>query len=147
MPDRASPGKKRDYFEKSEGDSEHNRSGGGFRTPQNEGDSSYVELVDNNAFTSKKIRDDIPDSDLIDYEDDGGESLIESVEMDYDEARVRIFIALFDYDPTTMSPNPDAMDEELPFKEGQLIKVSCWTLYTLHEHQSCFSLWRLSAIQ
>ena len=35
----------------------------------------------------------------------------------------RIFVALFDYDPPTMSPNPDACDEELPFREGQLIKV------------------------
>ena len=37
---------------------------------------------------------------------------------------MRIFVALFDYDPPTMSPNPDACDEELPFREGQLIKVS-----------------------
>ena len=36
---------------------------------------------------------------------------------------IRIFVALFDYDPLTMSPNPDACDEELPFREGQLIKV------------------------
>ena len=36
---------------------------------------------------------------------------------------VKIFVALFDYDPLTMSPNPDACDEELPFREGQLIKV------------------------
>ena len=36
---------------------------------------------------------------------------------------VRIFVALFDYDPLTMSPNPDACEEELPFREGQLIKV------------------------
>ena len=36
---------------------------------------------------------------------------------------MRIFVALFDYDPPTMSPNPDACDEELPFREGQLIKV------------------------
>ncbi|XP_040203384.1 RIMS-binding protein 2 isoform X7 [Rana temporaria] len=35
----------------------------------------------------------------------------------------RIFVALFDYDPRTMSPNPDAAEEELPFKEGQIIKV------------------------
>uniref|UniRef100_A0A8D0H9Y6 RIMS binding protein 2 n=1 Tax=Sphenodon punctatus TaxID=8508 RepID=A0A8D0H9Y6_SPHPU len=35
----------------------------------------------------------------------------------------RIFVALFDYDPLTMSPNPDAGEEELPFKEGQIIKV------------------------
>lgn len=32
-------------------------------------------------------------------------------------------MALFDYDPLTMSPNPDAAEEELPFKEGQVIKV------------------------
>lgn len=32
-------------------------------------------------------------------------------------------MALFDYDPTTMSPNPDACDEELPFSEGDSIKV------------------------
>lgn len=34
-------------------------------------------------------------------------------------------MALFDYDPLTMSPNPDAAEEELPFKEGQIIKVGC----------------------
>ncbi|CAB4058320.1 RIMBP2 [Lepeophtheirus salmonis] len=38
----------------------------------------------------------------------------------------RIFVALFDYDPPTMSPNPEACDEELPFREGQLIKVSSY---------------------
>ena len=32
-------------------------------------------------------------------------------------------MALFDYDPMTMSPNPDGAHEELPFKEGQLIKI------------------------
>ena len=32
-------------------------------------------------------------------------------------------MALFDYDPPTMSPNPEACDEELPFREGQLIKI------------------------
>ncbi|KAL0979479.1 hypothetical protein UPYG_G00185640 [Umbra pygmaea] len=45
----------------------------------------------------------------------------------YDETEpedlTRIFVALFDYDPVSMSPNPDAADEELPFKEGQIIKV------------------------
>ncbi|XP_054290498.1 peripheral-type benzodiazepine receptor-associated protein 1-like isoform X8 [Macrosteles quadrilineatus] len=39
------------------------------------------------------------------------------------DKRVRWFMALFDYDPTTMSPNPDACDEELPFSEGDSIKV------------------------
>ncbi|OQR69342.1 RIMS-binding protein 2-like [Tropilaelaps mercedesae] len=37
--------------------------------------------------------------------------------------RSRWFMALFDYDPLSMSPNPDAAHEELPFKEGQLIRV------------------------
>nr|XP_046242696.1 RIMS-binding protein 2 isoform X4 [Scatophagus argus] len=45
----------------------------------------------------------------------------------YDESEpeelTRVFVALFDYDPMSMSPNPDAADEELPFKEGQIIKV------------------------
>uniref|UniRef100_A0A182U645 SH3 domain-containing protein n=1 Tax=Anopheles melas TaxID=34690 RepID=A0A182U645_9DIPT len=35
----------------------------------------------------------------------------------------RYFLALFDYDPATMSPNPDACEEELPFNEGDTIKV------------------------
>ncbi|KAG5280793.1 hypothetical protein AALO_G00064080 [Alosa alosa] len=39
------------------------------------------------------------------------------------EDLTRIFVALFDYDPLSMSPNPDAGVEELPFKEGQIIKV------------------------
>ncbi|CAF3862642.1 unnamed protein product [Rotaria magnacalcarata] len=34
----------------------------------------------------------------------------------------RLFIALFDYDPNAMSPNKDN-EEELPFKEGQLIRI------------------------
>lgn len=46
---------------------------------------------------------------------------------DYEESEpeelTRVFVALFDYDPMSMSPNPDAADEELPFKEGQIIKV------------------------
>lgn len=128
------PARKRDYFEKSEIDSrptrrDHDRDrdhydSDGYRTPHSYDDDSYNGIEDNNALMPKKIRDDIPDSDLIDYEDDGGESLVDSVpDIEFDENCVRIFIALFDYDPVTMSPNPDAMDVELPFKEGQLLKV------------------------
>ena len=40
------------------------------------------------------------------------------------EERVRVFLALYDYDPSTMSPNPDAEEEELAFNEGDLIQVS-----------------------
>ncbi|KAG7516747.1 peripheral-type benzodiazepine receptor-associated 1 isoform X1 [Solea senegalensis] len=39
------------------------------------------------------------------------------------DSDIRIFVALFSYDPATMSPNPDAAEEELPFSEGQIIKV------------------------
>ncbi|KAL1110538.1 hypothetical protein AAG570_008066, partial [Ranatra chinensis] len=39
------------------------------------------------------------------------------------DKRIRWFVALFDYDPQTMSPNPDACEEELPFQEGDSIKV------------------------
>uniref|UniRef100_A0A3B5BCV1 RIMS-binding protein 2 n=1 Tax=Stegastes partitus TaxID=144197 RepID=A0A3B5BCV1_9TELE len=39
------------------------------------------------------------------------------------ESDIRIFVALFPYDPASMSPNPDAAEEELPFTEGQIIKV------------------------
>uniref|UniRef100_A0A8C5Q796 RIMS binding protein 2 n=1 Tax=Leptobrachium leishanense TaxID=445787 RepID=A0A8C5Q796_9ANUR len=48
-----------------------------------------------------------------------------------DDFPVRIFVALFDYDPRTMSPNPDAAEEELPFKEGQIIKVGNHNVYLL----------------
>ncbi|XP_067573310.1 peripheral-type benzodiazepine receptor-associated protein 1 isoform X6 [Pseudorca crassidens] len=41
----------------------------------------------------------------------------------YQDLPVRVFVALFDYDPVSMSPNPDAGEEELPFQEGQILKV------------------------
>ena len=44
--------------------------------------------------------------------------------------RTRWFVALYDYDPTTMSPNPDACEEELRFNEGDTIKVSFLSGYT-----------------
>ena len=125
-PDHSHRGKKRDYFEKNEVN-HHSYDSDGYKTPVGVGayeDDSYDEIVDNDTVIPKKIRDDIPDSDLIDYEDDGGDSLVDSVpDLEYDENKVRIFIAMFDYDPVIMSPNPDAAEEELPFKENQLLKV------------------------
>nr|XP_031323923.1 peripheral-type benzodiazepine receptor-associated protein 1 isoform X7 [Camelus dromedarius] len=41
----------------------------------------------------------------------------------YQDLPIRVFVALFDYDPVSMSPNPDAGEEELPFQEGQILKV------------------------
>lgn len=40
------------------------------------------------------------------------------------QKKPKYFLAMFDYDPTTMSPNPDGCEEELPFQEGDTIKVS-----------------------
>ncbi|CAL8086983.1 unnamed protein product [Calicophoron daubneyi] len=40
-----------------------------------------------------------------------------------DTRPMRMVIALYDYDPAIMSPNPDAAQEELPFREGQVIKI------------------------
>ncbi|KAL0973190.1 hypothetical protein UPYG_G00200100 [Umbra pygmaea] len=39
------------------------------------------------------------------------------------ESSVRLFVALFPYNPAAMSPNPDTAAEELPFVPGQIIKV------------------------
>ncbi|XP_077996302.1 uncharacterized protein LOC144449607 isoform X2 [Glandiceps talaboti] len=60
-----------------------------------------------------------PDDDLLDSESLGSEAPEEL----YDDSTIRFFEALFTYDPATMSPNPESYDEELPFTEGQLIKV------------------------
>ncbi|KER23194.1 LOW QUALITY PROTEIN: hypothetical protein T265_14693, partial [Opisthorchis viverrini] len=40
-----------------------------------------------------------------------------------DTKALRFVVALYAYDPATMSPNPDAVQEELPFQEGQIIKI------------------------
>ncbi|XP_076641762.1 RIMS binding protein isoform X6 [Halictus rubicundus] len=37
--------------------------------------------------------------------------------------RIRWFVGLFDYNPTIMSPNPDACEDELSFSNGDTIKV------------------------
>ena len=55
---------------------------------------------------------------------EGNEDESESTEEMQAKNKVRIFVALYDYDPKVMSPNPsDVAEEELPFKEGDLIKV------------------------
>lgn len=50
------------------------------------------------------------------------------------DKRPRWVVAIYDYDPTTMSPNPDVCDEELPFKEGEHIKVR-YRLAKLNENK------------
>lgn len=52
------------------------------------------------------------------------------------QRKLRYFVALFDYDPLTMSPNPDSCEEELPFREGDTIKVRLQSCYVI-EHFFC----------
>ncbi|XP_036132461.1 RIMS-binding protein 3B-like [Molossus molossus] len=49
----------------------------------------------------------------------GGPPLLEAG-MD---TSVRVFVALFDYEPLVMSANPEAAEGELTFQKGQLLKV------------------------
>lgn len=58
------------------------------------------------------------------------------------EHGVRWFVALFDYDPLSMSPNPDAAEEELPFQEGQLIKVFVTSILSTNQPIDLVDLWR-----
>lgn len=39
------------------------------------------------------------------------------------DTSVRVFVALFDYEPLVMSSNPEAAEEELAFQKGQLLRV------------------------
>ncbi|XP_016059714.1 PREDICTED: RIMS-binding protein 3B-like [Miniopterus natalensis] len=39
------------------------------------------------------------------------------------DTSVRVFVALFDYEPLVMSANPKAAEEELAFQKGQLLRV------------------------
>ncbi|KAL4223562.1 benzodiazepine receptor binding [Mactra antiquata] len=57
------------------------------------------------------------------YADSDDDSITGEINPPVDDNQIRLFVALFDYDPETMSPNVDSLDEELPFKEGQIIKV------------------------
>lgn len=59
------------------------------------------------------------------------------------EPNVRLFVALFSYNPAVMSPNPETMEEELPFQQGQIIKVKMIffffsvVLFTIHNQSQC----------
>lgn len=53
-----------------------------------------------------------------------GDSISGEINPTVEDSAVRLFIALFDYDPITMSPNVEFIDEELPFREGQILKVT-----------------------
>lgn len=50
------------------------------------------------------------------------------------QKKPRYFMAMFDYDPSTMSPNPDGCEEELAFQEGDTIKVGIEVNFLLKIH-------------
>ncbi|EDV22210.1 uncharacterized protein TRIADDRAFT_59211 [Trichoplax adhaerens] len=55
---------------------------------------------------------------------EGNEDESESMEEAQAKNKVRLFVALYNYDPEVMSPNPlDVAEEELPFKQGDIIKI------------------------
>ncbi|XP_067682714.1 RIMS-binding protein 2-like isoform X5 [Haliotis asinina] len=60
----------------------------------------------------------------LDLDENGDvDSISGEINPPVDDNMIRLFIALFDYDPHVMSPNMDGADEELPFREGQIIKI------------------------
>ncbi|XP_048257203.1 RIMS-binding protein 2-like isoform X1 [Haliotis rufescens] len=60
----------------------------------------------------------------LDFDENGDvDSISGEINPPVDDNTIRLFIALFDYDPHVMSPNMDGADEELPFREGQIIKI------------------------
>jgi RIMS-binding protein 2 len=52
-----------------------------------------------------------------------GQQRSQQMQQQQQQKKTRYFLAMFDYDPMTMSPNPDSCEEELPFREGDTIKV------------------------
>lgn len=91
----------------------------------NEQDSNANDLKSSDSFNKHKPDLNISEIESLDYEDTGDvDSISGEINPPVEDNRVRLFVALFDYDPVTMSPNEDAIDEELPFKEGQILKVS-----------------------
>ncbi|KAK3750645.1 hypothetical protein QZH41_012818 [Actinostola sp. cb2023] len=72
-----------------------------------------------NDHDEKLTQDDINESEVANTT----YTLEEDEEVQEEEELIRIFIALFDYNPAVQSPNPDAEEEELAFNEGDLIKM------------------------
>ncbi|XP_041350293.1 RIMS-binding protein 2-like isoform X4 [Gigantopelta aegis] len=63
-------------------------------------------------------------NDSEDYDDNCDvDSISGEINPPMDDSKRRLFVALFDYEPSVMSPNTDALDEELPFREGQILTI------------------------
>ena len=90
-----------------------------------QGNLGYQDAAQDQAAQEHVYNEATPSAEGQDLPDQGYEGGMAS------EEQVRVFLALYDYDPATMSPNPDAEDEELAFNEGDLIKVSKELIFRL----------------
>ncbi|XP_052800297.1 peripheral-type benzodiazepine receptor-associated protein 1-like isoform X3 [Mya arenaria] len=63
------------------------------------------------------------EGDISNFPESDDDSITGEINPPVDDSRIRLFVALFDYDPESMSPNQDSLEEELPFREGQIIKI------------------------
>ena len=71
------------------------------------------------------LNESVPFNESEDYDDNCDvDSISGEINPPIDDSKRRLFVALFDYEPSVMSPNTDALDEELPFKEGQILTVT-----------------------
>ncbi|XP_033748980.1 peripheral-type benzodiazepine receptor-associated protein 1-like isoform X4 [Pecten maximus] len=89
-------------------------------------DSNANELLSNDLSPSGRRHPEVPSLDLNEISVDESaevDSISGEINPPVEDTRIRLFVALFDYDPISMSPNVDCIDEELPFKEGQIIKI------------------------
>ncbi|OWF38817.1 Peripheral-type benzodiazepine receptor-associated protein 1 [Mizuhopecten yessoensis] len=89
-------------------------------------DSNANELLSNDLSPSGRRHPEVPCLDLNEMSVDESaevDSISGEINPPVEDTRIRLFVALFDYDPISMSPNVDCIDEELPFKEGQIIKI------------------------
>lgn len=94
-------------------------------SPLTNKDSNANNLSPTNVLKPRTL---LPNEDFGEGSD--ADSISGEINPPLDDNRIRLFVALFDYDPETMSPNIDALDEELPFREGQVIKVRfLWTYH------------------
>lgn len=74
------------------------------------------------------------------YQHGGGDPYLQRFQQQRNQPRY--FIALYDYDPRHMSPNPNAVVEELTFRKGAILKVNrtstlVATIHYRHYHDRC----------
>ncbi|XP_078485192.1 RIMS-binding protein 2 isoform X1 [Ciona intestinalis] len=91
--------------------------------PKNEDKFSDKDSASNLSPVSRHTRS-VQDKRLVQSSTLSSQSGPDSVtELDISDSRVSLYVALYDYNPYTMSPNQDCLQDELSFTEGQLIKV------------------------